>query len=163
MKGWADVCKKKIIAPEYLGQAVEQIRQTGKTIATLNGSFDLIHAGHLHIIYEASQQADILIIALNSDHSVKKYKSGDRPLIPLEQRLQMVAALEFVDYATWFEEVDPIALLSIIKPDVHVNGSEYGKNCLESEIVQKNGGRIHIVSLIPGLSTSQLILRFAKV
>jgi len=147
----------KQIPPEKLAETVAAIRVKGKTIATLNGSFDLLHAGHLHIIHEAAKQADCLIMALNSDASIKKYKSPERPLIALEHRLQMVAALAVVDYVTWFEETDPCTILEVIKPDVHVNGAEYGKDCIEATIIQKYGGKIHIVSLVPGLSTSQII------
>lgn len=154
---WSETYKKKFIKPENIITKVAEKRSTGKTIATLNGSFDLLHAGHLQIIYEASLQADILIVALNSDSSIQAYKSPDRPIIPLEYRLQMMAALEFVDYVTWFDETDPIRLLSEIKPDVHVNGAEYGENCIEAETVKQHGGKIHIVKHVPGLSTSMII------
>jgi D-beta-D-heptose 7-phosphate kinase/D-beta-D-heptose 1-phosphate adenosyltransferase len=111
----------------------------------------------LQIIYEAAAQADKLLIALNSDESIKKYKSPNRPIITLKYRLQMMAALAFVDAVTWFHETDPIALLERIKPDVHVNGSEYGYDCIEAPIVKKHGGKIHIVQLVPGLSTSNIL------
>lgn len=161
MPPWSTAYKLKIIAPEHLGEKIDQLRREGKTIATLNGSFDLLHAGHLEIIYEASKQADLLIVALNSDSSIQCYKSSNRPIIPLEYRLQMMAAIEFVDYVTWFDETDPLRLLSLIKPDVHVNGAEYGENCIEAETVQQCGGRIHIVKLIPGLSTSAILQKIA--
>lgn len=154
---WATDCKKKWITPQNLALEVENIRKSGKTIATLNGSFDLMHAGHLHIIYEASKQADVLLVALNSDSSIKGYKSASRPLIPLQYRLQMMSALSFVHYVTWFDELTPCSLLETIKPDVHVNGAEYGENCLEAPIVKAHGGRVHIVSLIDGLATSEII------
>jgi rfaE bifunctional protein nucleotidyltransferase chain/domain len=96
-------------------------------------------------------------MALNSDRSIQQYKSPLRPIIPLEFRLQMIAALFMVDYVTWFEETDPRNLLAKIKPDVHVNGAEYGENCIEAEVVKAGGGRVHIVSLIAGLSTSKII------
>lgn len=154
---WSSAYRQKVIDPDQLSEHVQSIRQQGETIVTLNGSFDLLHAGHLHIIYEASQLGDVLIVALNSDSSIKQYKSSKRPLIPLEYRIQMMAALEFVDYVTWFEETDPIHLLSIIKPDIHANGSEYGQQCIEAETVRQGGGKIHIVKLVPGLSTSSII------
>lgn len=157
MNLWSQAYKNKLIEPAALIKKVNELRNAGKTIATLNGSFDLMHSGHLQIIYEASQVADLLIVALNSDSSIKAYKNPDRPIIPLEYRLQMMAALGFVDYVTWFDETDPIRLLSDIKPDVHVNGAEYGENCIEAPIVKQNGGRIHIVNLVPGLSTSQIL------
>ncbi len=152
MKSWSIEHKKKVIHPTTLSSKVEEIRQHGDRIATVNGSFDLLHAGHLHLLFEASLVADCLIVALNTDQSIKKYKSPDRPIITLENRLQMIAALEFINYVTWFDETDPRQILSVIKPDVHVNGSEYGENCLERETVVSHGGRIHIISLIPGLS-----------
>lgn len=157
VKLWSESYKKKIIQPNLLEQKINSIRSDGNSIATLNGSFDLLHAGHLQIIFEASQMADILIVALNSDRSIKEYKSPDRPIIALEYRLQMMAALEFVDYVTWFDETNPCTILSIIKPDVHVNGSEYGVNCIEAETVKAGNGKLHIVSLIPGLSSSAVI------
>lgn len=149
--------KQKYISPQALTEKVLQLRKEGKTIATLNGSFDLLHAGHLKMIHEASEQADVLLIALNSDASIQKYKSPLRPIVPLENRLEMVAALQFVDYVTYFDETDPIAFLEIVKPDVHVNGAEYGDECIEAKVVKNYGGRIHIVQLVPGLSTSNLI------
>lgn len=147
----------KQISPKQLEETVKAIRSKGKTIATLNGSFDLLHAGHLEIIHEAAEQADCLIMALNSDSSIKQYKSSNRPLITLEHRLQMIAALGAVDYVTWFDETDPCRVLEVIKPDVHVNGSEYGHDCIEAGVVKKYGGKIHVVSLVPGLSTTQII------
>lgn len=154
---WSTDYQKKVIDPAQLESTVEALKEKGKTIVTLNGSFDLMHAGHLQIIYEASLQGDILILALNSDASIKKYKSPKRPIIPLKYRLQMMAALEFVDYVTWFEETDPIAVLNKIKPNIHVNGAEYGENCIEAELVKSHGGKIHIVQLVPSLSTSEII------
>ena len=152
----------KIIQPEDIVAKIAELRTQGKTIATLNGSFDLLHAGHLEILTKGAAQADIFIVALNSDASIKGYKGPDRPIIPLFFRMQLMSALECVDYVTYFDEADPRNLLSQIKPDVHVNGSEYGENCIESEVVKNNGGRIHIVPLVPGLSTSALIQKIKK-
>lgn len=154
---WAEECTKKWIAPDQLEEKVALLRADGARIATLNGSFDLLHAGHLQIIFEASQQADVLIVALNTDASIQAYKSATRPIIPLQYRLQMMSALVFVDFVTWFDETTPLNILEIIKPDVHVNGAEYGKECIEAEVVKKHGGSLHIVSLVDGLSTSAVI------
>ena len=152
----------KIVPPDLLEQKVGELRSNGKTIATLNGSFDLMHAGHLEMLYQASCQADVLIIALNTDHSIQQYKSPLRPIIPLKARIKMMAALEMVSYITWFDETDPRQILSLIKPDVHVNGAEYGENCIEAEVVKAHGGKIHIVPLIPGMSTSQIIKKIVE-
>jgi rfaE bifunctional protein nucleotidyltransferase chain/domain len=151
-----------MIDPEDIQRKSLQLKNEGKTLVTLNGSFDLLHAGHLNIIYSASQQADVLIMALNSDNSIKKYKSPLRPIIPLEYRLKMIAALEFVDYVTFFEETTPINILTQIKPHVHVNGSDYGEMCVEAETVKMYGGRIHIVETLPGLSTSSIVEKISQ-
>jgi D-glycero-beta-D-manno-heptose 1-phosphate adenylyltransferase len=162
-KLWSEEHLKKVISRDQIAKKVAELKREGKTIATINGSFDLLHAGHLQIIYEASQQADILIVALNTDESIQKYKSIYRPIIPLKYRIEMLTALEFVDYVTWFDETDPCTILKEIRPNVHVNGAEYGQNCIEADVVKSGGGRIHIVKLVPGLSTSQIINKIADI
>lgn len=162
MQSWKTYSQSKYIDPKNLIAKVDELRAAGKSIATLNGSFDLMHAGHLHIVFEASQVCDVLIVALNTDRSIQEYKSPKRPIVPLEYRLQMMAALGFVDYVTWFDETDPRRILGEIKPDVHVNGAEYGENCIEAPVVKENGGRIHIVKLVPGLSTSQILKKIVE-
>ncbi|WP_213157220.1 adenylyltransferase/cytidyltransferase family protein [Parachlamydia sp. AcF125] len=162
-KTWKKACEKKICLPDQIESFISALRKTGKTIVTLNGSFDLLHAGHLQILFEASQMGDYLIVALNTDRSIQTYKNPLRPIIPLHYRIEMMAALEFVDAVTWFDETDPRNILSKIKPDVHVNGSEYGMDCIEAEVVKAHGGRIHIVDLVPGLSTSQIVQKIAAI
>jgi D-glycero-beta-D-manno-heptose 1-phosphate adenylyltransferase len=157
MTSWKEYAQNKIISPNDLSSKVAELRQRGLRIATLNGSFDLLHAGHMYMIYEAAKVADLLIVALNSDTSIQAYKSPKRPIIPLDLRLEMLAAIRFVDYLTWFEETDPRALLEKIKPDIHVNGIEYREGCIEEETVKKNGGRLHFVDRIAGLATSEII------
>lgn len=157
LKTWREASLAKIVPPPQLTEWSEERRAAGQTIATLNGSFDLLHAGHLEILYAASQTADTLLVALNSDASIKAYKSPDRPIIPLEYRLRLLAAIGFVDFVTWFDETDPRALLQKVKPDVHVNGAEYGPHCIEAETVRAHGGTLKIVELVPGLSTSEII------
>ncbi len=156
-QSWKAFSTTKIFPSQSLMTILNNQRSLGKTVATLNGSFDLLHAGHLHILYEASKTADILVVALNTDASIQRYKSTSRPIIPLQERLEMVAALGIVDYVTWFEEDDPRNLLHLLRPDVHVNGAEYGHNCIEADIVRECGGRLHLVDRIPGLATSQIL------
>ncbi len=161
-QSWERKSEEKIVDPKDLEEKVGLIRKDKKTIATLNGSFDLLHAGHLEIIYQASMQADVLIMALNSDESIKEYKSLSRPIIPLKYRLQMVSAIEFVDYVTWFDETTPCRILEEIKPDVHVNGDTYGEDCIEAKVIKKYNGRIHLVKLVPSLSTSNIIKKIVS-
>jgi D-beta-D-heptose 7-phosphate kinase/D-beta-D-heptose 1-phosphate adenosyltransferase len=146
------------LVPRYaLAQLATTLRAKGKRIVTINGSFDILHNGHLHILNEARQQGDVLIVGLNSDASVKSYKGPTRPIVSERPRAEMLLALRMVDYVHIFDESDPVAFLKEINPDVHVNGSEYGENCIEGETVRRGGGEIHLVNRIPGLSTSHLV------
>ncbi len=135
------------------------LKSQGKQVVTLNGSFDLMHAGHLHILEEARKQGDVLIVGLNSDASIRQYKGPDRPIIPQEYRARMLLALRVVDYVHVFDETEPMPFLEEVKPHVHVNGSEYGADCIEAPTVKKHGGAIHIVEKVPGLSTSAILAR----
>jgi D-beta-D-heptose 7-phosphate kinase/D-beta-D-heptose 1-phosphate adenosyltransferase len=147
----------RLVPRHALAALSANLRAKGKRIVTINGSFDILHSGHLYILNEARQRGEVLVVGLNSDSSVKSYKGPDRPILSQRQRAEMLLALRIVDYVHIFDEPDPIAFLEQIKPDVHVNGAEYGEECVERDVVIRNGGRIHIVSRIPGLSTSRLI------
>jgi rfaE bifunctional protein nucleotidyltransferase chain/domain len=154
---WKEYSNSKVIDPKRLIEKIASLRAEGKKIATINGSFDLLHAGHMFMLFEASKVADVLIVGLNSDASIRAYKSPDRPIITLQDRIEMMSAIAFVDHVTWFEELDPRNLLEIIRPDVHVNGAEYGENCIEAEVVKLHGGKLHLVPRIEGLSTSNVL------
>lgn len=147
----------------HLPDLVHRLRSQGKTIGTLNGSFDLLHCGHLYIIQEAARQADVLIVGVNSDVSVKQYKDPSRPICRQEERVAMLSAIRWIDYVTVFDEPNPISLLEQIRPDVHTNGAEYGHDCIEAPVVRQHGGRIHLVDRIPTLSTTDLIKRVARI
>jgi rfaE bifunctional protein nucleotidyltransferase chain/domain len=151
--------QEKIFPVTELTTIIALLKKQGKTIASLNGSFDVLHAGHLYILFEAARSADILVVALNSDESIKRYKNKNRPIIPLKFRLEMVAALGCVDYVTWFEEDDPRELIRLIRPTVHVNGAEYGTSCIEASTVSECGALLHLVDRIPGLATSDIITK----
>jgi rfaE bifunctional protein nucleotidyltransferase chain/domain len=140
-----------------LRQLADTLRARGKRIVTINGSFDILHNGHLHILNEAQKQGDVLIVGLNSDRSVAAYKGPQRPIVTERQRAEMLLALRMVDYVHIFDELDPIAFLKELNPDVHVNGAEYGEGCIESETVKRGGGRVHVVDRLPGLSTSDIV------
>ncbi|NQV08719.1 adenylyltransferase/cytidyltransferase family protein [Candidatus Woesearchaeota archaeon] len=153
----------KIKTKEEIGKIADELREEGKKIVTCNGAFDLIHIGHIKFLQKAKAQGDVLIVGLNSDKSIKKYKSKDRPLIQQEFRAETLEALECVDYITIFDETVPMSFIENIKPAVHVNGYDYGKDCIEKPIVEKYGGKIHIPSNYKGISTTKLIERIMKV
>ncbi len=147
----------RLLGREHLAPLSAALRAQGKKIVTINGSFDLLHAGHVHILEEARRQGDILMVGLNSDASVRGYKGEGRPLVPEAERARMLLALRAVDYVHIFPESEPMPFLAEIRPHVHVNGSEYGPDCIEAPLIKKIGGRLHIVEKIPGLSTSNLV------
>ena len=128
---------------------------------TTNGAFDVIHAGHVKSLDIAKSLGDCLIIGLNSDDSIKRYKSPQRPIISQEFRAKMLAALEMVDYVVIFCEDDPRELLKVIKPNIHVK-SKTGYKGIEKEVVESNGGEIILIDDIPGLSTTFILDRLKQ-
>ena len=155
----ADPEEARLLSREQLAPLAVSLRAQGRRIVTVNGSFDLLHAGHVHILEEARRQGDLLIVGLNSDASVRGYKGKERPLVPEGERARMLLALRVVDFVHIFDEAEPMPFLAEIKPDVHANGSEYGPDCIEAPLIKKLGGRLHIVEKIPGLSTSNLLAK----
>lgn len=155
---------KKIYKREELKRVIENLRNKNKKtrIVTCNGSFDILHAGHVYFLKEAKKQGNVLVVMLNSDKSIKKYKSKDRPINKEKNRAEVVAALEFVDYVTVFPETTPIKTLDMIKPDVHANGEEYGKDCIEAKTVNKYGGRLYLIKKFRDFSTTGMIRKIKK-
>jgi D-beta-D-heptose 7-phosphate kinase / D-beta-D-heptose 1-phosphate adenosyltransferase len=149
--------RRGLVVRSGLPELSVSLKGQGKRVVTINGSFDLFHAGHLYILQQAREQGDVLIVGLNSDASVKRYKGPDRPLVPETERADLLLGLRCVDYVHIFDEADPIAFLEAVRPDVHVNGAEYGEDCIEAPTVKEHGGRIHLVGRIGGLSTSGLL------
>ncbi|GAK61115.1 hypothetical protein U27_01013 [Candidatus Vecturithrix granuli] len=150
---------EKIVPCNKLASLVKELKKQGKTIVTTNGSFDLLHIGHVIMLEEAKSLGDVLIVGLNSDNSIKRYKGKYRPICPQQHRAGMLAALACTDYITIFDELTPIGLLEIIRPHIHVNSPEHGKECVERETVERHGGRIHLARLVEDMSTTQLIQR----
>ena len=153
---------KKVLSRQSLADSVQRLKQEGKTIVSTNGSFDLLHFGHVTMLQEAKSLGDVLIVGLNSDAGIRRYKGKYRPICPEAQRVGMLAALACVDYITVFDELTPIELLRVIQPHIHVNSPEHGKACVEREVVEQHGGRIHLAQLVAGMSTTQLIGRIQE-
>lgn len=149
----------KIVSREKLKEICDALHARDASIVTCNGSFDLFHYGHLRFLQEAKAQGDVLIVGLNSDSSIRQYKDPSRPIIPQDQRAEIIAALALVDYVHIFDETVPMPFLETVRPAVHVNGAEYGEDCIEAETVKKHGGRIHLMPKVAGLSTTELIGR----
>jgi len=140
-----------------LKKIADMLHKSKHKIVSLNGSFDLLHAGHLYILSEAKKQGDVLVIGLNSDSSIKKYKSPHLPIIDEKNRAQMLLALHMVDFVYIFPQINPLRFISLLKPHVHVNGAEYGKNCIEAPLLKKIGAELLLVKRIPQLASSDII------
>ena len=138
-------------------------KRIGKTVVWTNGCFDLLHAGHVRSLRAAKALGDILVVGLNSDAGVRAIKGDQRPLIPEQDRVEIIAALEPVDYVTIFDEREPSAVLARIQPDIHCKGEDYapgtGRPVPEREVVLAYGGRIEFIPLFAGRSTSKLLER----
>lgn len=140
-------------------------RQEGRIVVWTNGCFDLLHLGHMQNLADAKHEGDILIVGVNSDRSVREIKGPRRPILAEDSRARMLAALECVDYVTIFDDSTPAATLETIQPDVHCKGADYRNNAKpipERETVERYGGRIHFLELLPGFSTTALIERICS-
>lgn len=154
----------KIKTRNKIEQIALSLKKEGKTIVTTNGSFDLMHIGHIKFLQEAKEQGDVLIVGLNSNASIKKYKSEDRPIIDEVHRSEMLEALSCVNYIVLMDEYDiSVPLIKLIKPHVHANGVEYGPDCIEAQAIKEASARLHIVKLYQGFSTTNLIEKICSV
>lgn len=139
-------------------------KTNSKITVFTNGSFDILHAGHVHYLNQAKELGNILIVGLNSDSSVKSYKGDKRPINSQLDRAYVLASLKAVDFVVIFNESTPEVLISHIQPDIHVKGGDYTIDQLpEAKIVQSYGGKIKLLSFIPGKSTTSIIKRIREV
>ena len=142
---------------EELQAIVDELKVQDRTIVFCNGVFDILHAGHIAFLKEAKEQGDVLIVGINSDESVTKNKGPGRPVNKEKDRARVLEALEDVDYTIIFNEENPIKVIKALKPDVFVNGEEYGEGCVEAPTVKSYGGKIHLIKKIHDISTTDLI------
>ena len=154
----------KILSREALKQEIDRLKGEGKKIAFTNGCFDILHVGHVRYLRDAGKMGDVLILALNSDTSVQAIKGDKRPLVPQDERADVAAALEFVDYVTIFDELTPLALIEYLQPDVIVKGGDWAEeNVVGRDSVKRWGGRVVIIPETPGASTTNIVEKILKV
>lgn len=150
----------KLKSLDELKAVVANAKRQGKTVVFTNGCFDLLHRGHLHILREAKACGDILIVALNSDRSVKALKGPTRPVLPESDRTELIGALEMVDYVVVFDEPDPYTLIETLRPDVLAKGGDWtSEKIIGSEVVEQGGGRVAVIPYLKGFSTTEIIER----
>ncbi|MGM0411034.1 MAG: D-glycero-beta-D-manno-heptose 1-phosphate adenylyltransferase [Bacillota bacterium] len=156
--------KNKIKNLNELKKIRREYKNRNEKVVFTNGCFDLLHIGHVRYLYEAKKQGDILIVALNSDSSVKQLKGDNRPIINENERAELLAALEMTDYIVIFEELTAINLINNLKPDIYVKGGDYSKETLtEWTTVEKNGGEVKFLKEIKGRSTTSLINKINEI
>jgi rfaE bifunctional protein nucleotidyltransferase chain/domain len=154
----------EIVSRAELIERVSQDRARGLTIAFANGGFDLLHVGHVRYLDGARREADRLVVAINSDESVRGLKGPSRPVLPEADRAELVAALRAVDYVVIFSEPTVAALLELLRPEVHCKGTDYTIDTVpERETVRAYGGRIAIVGDPKDHSTTDLLSRLNPV
>lgn len=154
----------KICTRESLKDKIDQLKKEGKKIVFTNGCFDILHVGHTRYLREAKRAGDILILALNSDESVRSLKGNKRPLIPEDERADVIASLEAVDFVTIFHELTPLELIEYLKPDVLIKGGDWAEDrVVGKESVKKWGGRVVIIPEIKGSSTTNIIDKILNV
>jgi D-beta-D-heptose 7-phosphate kinase/D-beta-D-heptose 1-phosphate adenosyltransferase len=150
----------KLKSLDELQRLSSTAKARGKKIVFTNGCFDILHRGHLHVLREAKALGDVLIVALNSDRSIRQIKGPTRPVISEVGRAELIEALEMVDYVILFDEPDPCGLLAAIKPDVLAKGGDYGRDTVVgADIVEQHGGRVAVIPFLEGFSTTEIIER----
>lgn len=155
---------KKIRSLPEVAAAVQELRGAGKTVALANGVFDLLHVGHVRYLEGAKALADVLVVAVNSDGSTRANKGPGRPLVPAAERAELVAALACTDLVLIFEEPDVRAVIRVLRPEVHVKGTDYTPETIpERAEVEAYGGRVAVAGDPKDHSTTEIAARLQDV
>jgi len=153
----------KKIMKEGIAPYFKNLRAEGKRIVFTNGCFDLIHKGHIKCLYDAAQSGDVLVVAINDDASIRRLKGEGRPVLPLDSRIALIAALECVDVVIPFSDDTPLEIIKQVRPHVLVKGGDYKESeIVGRELVLKLGGFVKIIEQMPGYSTSDIINKIVK-
>jgi rfaE bifunctional protein nucleotidyltransferase chain/domain len=155
---------KKIQAVSRLKKIAGILKRQGKKIVFTNGCFDILHVGHVRYLTQARKMGDLLIVGLNTDRSVRMIKGDKRPIVSEKERAEVLAALEIVDYVVLFDEPDPLRLIAALKPDILVKGADWSKDeIVGREVVEKAGGKVARIPLVPGSSSTNVIEKILNV
>jgi len=154
---------KKFRSLEDLNEQLAVPRTRGARIVFTNGCFDLLHVGHIRYLREAKRMGDLLVVGINTDDSVRRLKGPSRPVQPEQDRAEILAALECVDYVVSFDQDTPIAVIERLEPDVLVKGADWQVDRIVGrEVVEGSGGRVATIAYVKGISTSALIERICS-
>lgn len=149
---------EKIIKRGALKEKVQALKRAGKKLVFTNGCFDFLHVGHVRYLKAARAQGDVLAVGLNSDGSVRQIKGPGRPIVPEDERAEVLASLACVDFVTVFDEPDPATIIGILMPDVLVKGADWAEDAIIGrDIVEAAGGQVVRIPLTEGVSTTGII------
>jgi len=155
--------QSKIMEPLALADRLNGLRSAGKRVVFTNGCFDILHIGHVRYLDAARNEGDLLVVGLNSDQSVRLIKGNRRPLVEQDQRLEILASLQVVDYVTLFDEPDPLKLIQLLNPSILVKGEDWAEDkIIGADFVKADDGRVVRVPLVGDASTSGIIERIVK-
>jgi D-beta-D-heptose 7-phosphate kinase/D-beta-D-heptose 1-phosphate adenosyltransferase len=155
--------RQKIKARKELVRIITDLKTKGKRIVFTNGCFDLLHIGHVRYLEKAKALGDVLVVGVNSDSSVRKLKGPRRPILFEQERAEILSGLGCVDYIALFNEINPLKLITSLKPDVLVKGGDWTKEqTVGKEVVERSGGEVVILPFVKGASTSNLIETILK-
>ncbi len=153
----------KVLKQDTLSNLVEKWKSEGEKVVFTNGCFDILHLGHVDYLEKAAAKGTKLVVAINTDASVKKLKGETRPVNNEIARARLLAALAFVDAVTFFEEDTPQATIEELKPHILIKGSDYNiSNIVGAEFVMRNGGKVETIDLVNGYSTTEIIKQLKK-
>lgn len=151
---------EKVKSLDELETLTAAARTNGKIVVFTNGCFDLLHRGHIYLLREAKALGDLLVVAINSDQSVKAIKGPTRPILAETDRLELIASMEMVDYVVLFDEPDPYNIISILRPHILVKGGDWSaEEVIGGDLVQGNGGKVVVVPYLKGFSTTEIIAK----
>jgi len=155
--------EEKIVSRKALRDILERERQRGKRIVFTNGCFDILHAGHVRYLAQARRLGDLLVLALNTDRSVRALKGPQRPVVSQDERAFVMAALESVDYVIFFDEETPLSLIGELGPDILVKGGDWDAGRVAGgDLVRARGGKVVILPYLEGASTTNIIEKIRR-
>ncbi len=149
---------EKILEREALKKTVRLLKEGGDKVVFTNGCFELLHIGHVQYLQAARAEGDVLVVGMNSDHSVRQIKGPRRPVVPENERAEVLASLACVDFVSLFDEPDPLEIIRSLLPDVLVKGADWAEDAIVGrDIVEAHGGRVVRIPLTQGASTTSII------
>ncbi len=155
--------EEKIKDLRQLQRIIRSLKSQGKQVVFTNGCFDLLHYGHVKYLQDARNKGDVLVVAVNSDASVRKLKGKSRPIVPVKDRVRVIAGLASVDFAVIFNQDTPLTVIQALKPDILVKGADWNPDAIVGkDFVESYAGKVTTIQFVKGLSTTNLIKKIAS-